>query len=105
MSDDCGNTSQIDITFEIIDCKAPTPVCHNGLSIDLMPSGMVEVWATDFDASSYDYCHPLKFRINRIEDRNGDGFITQMIISILLQLLIVWYSVVKIWVSLMYSCG
>ncbi|MEZ4982096.1 MAG: hypothetical protein R2769_11040 [Saprospiraceae bacterium] len=76
VSDDCGNTSQIDITFEIIDCKAPTPVCHNGLSIDLMPSGMVEVWATDFDASSYDYCHPLKFRINRIEDRNGDGFIT-----------------------------
>jgi hypothetical protein len=76
VSDDCGNTSQIDITFEIIDCKAPTPVCHNGLSIDLMPSGMVEIWATDFDASSYDYCHPLKFRINRIEDRNGDGFIT-----------------------------
>jgi hypothetical protein len=76
VSDDCGNTSQIDITFEIIDCKAPTPVCHNGLSIDLMPSGMVEIWASDFDASSYDYCHPIKFRINRIEDRDGDGFIT-----------------------------
>lgn len=76
VSDDCGNTSQIDITFEVIDCKAPTPVCHNGLSIDLMPTGMVEIWATDFDASSYDYCHPIKFRINRIEDRNGDGFIT-----------------------------
>jgi hypothetical protein len=76
VSDDCGNTSQIDITFDIIDCKAPTPVCYNGLSIDLMPSGMVELWASDFDASSYDYCHAYEVRINRIEDVNGDGFIT-----------------------------
>lgn len=76
VSDDCGNTSQLDIPFEIIDCKAPTPVCFNGLSINLMPSGMVELWAIDFDASSFDYCHPLKLRINRIEDLNGDGFIT-----------------------------
>ncbi|MEZ4949102.1 MAG: hypothetical protein R2784_06915 [Saprospiraceae bacterium] len=76
VADDCGNTSQIDITFDIIDCKAPTPVCYNGLSIDLMPSGMVELWASDFDASSYDYCYGYEVRINRIEDRNGDGFIT-----------------------------
>ncbi len=77
VEDECGNISQFDVTFEIIDCKAPTPVCHNGLSIDLMPwSGMVELWAVDFDASSFDYCHPLKFRINRVEDTNGDGFIT-----------------------------
>jgi subtilisin-like proprotein convertase family protein len=76
VSDDCGNTSQIDITFDIIDCKAPTPVCYNGLSIDLMPSGMVELWASDFDASSYDYCHDYEVKINRIEDVNGDGFIT-----------------------------
>ena len=77
VSDECGNITEFDVTFEIVDCKAPTPVCHNGLSIDVMPaSGMVELWAIDFDASSFDYCHPLKFRINRVEDRNGDGFIT-----------------------------
>ncbi len=76
VSDECGNTSELIIPFTIIDCKAPTPVCHNGLSINLMPSGMVELWASDFDASSYDYCHPLKFRVNRVVDITGDGFIT-----------------------------
>lgn len=76
VSDDCGNTSFLDVPFTIIDCKAPTPVCHNGLSINLMQSGMVEIWATDFDASSFDYCHPIKFKLNKITDTNGDGFIT-----------------------------
>ena len=77
VSDDCGNTSTIDITFDIVDAKAPTPVCYNGLSIEVMPaSGMVEAWATDFDASSFDYCQDIKFAINRIEDTNGDTFIT-----------------------------
>jgi len=77
VSDDCGNTSQLDITFTIVDCKAPTPVCHNGLSIDVMPlSGMVELWAVDFDASSFDYCSDFIFRANVINDTNGDGVIT-----------------------------
>jgi len=77
VSDDCGNTSAIDITFDVVDTKAPTPVCFNGLSIDVMPaSGMVEAWATDFDASSFDYCQDIKLTINRIEDLNGDGVIT-----------------------------
>ncbi len=77
VTDDCGNTSQIDITFSVVDCKAPTPVCFNGLSIDVMPaSGMVELWASDFDASSFDYCSDYILRINIIEDTNGDGFIT-----------------------------
>jgi len=77
VSDDCGNTSQLDITFTIVDCKAPTPVCFNGLSIDVMPaSGMVELWAIDFNASSFDYCSDFDLRLNVVEDRNGDGFIT-----------------------------
>ena len=78
ISDDCGNVSRLDITFTVVDCKAPTPVCHNGLSIDVMPlSGMVELWASDFDASSFDYCNDFEFRINIIEDTNGDGIITE----------------------------
>ncbi len=77
VSDDCGNTSRINFTFEIIDCKAPTPVCHSGLSIDLSGNGIAALWASDFNASSYDYCNPIKFGLNRITDTNGDGFITE----------------------------
>ncbi len=77
VSDDCGNTSRITFEISIIDCKAPTPVCHSGLSIDLNASGTVALWASDFNASSYDYCNGLKFRLNRITDITGDGFITE----------------------------
>ena len=76
-TDDCGNTSDLTVSFSTVDCKAPTPVCHNGLSIDVMPlSGMVELWASDFDASSFDYCHDFVLRANVVEDQNGDGLIT-----------------------------
>ena len=78
VSDDCGNTSFIDVTFDVVDTKAPTPVCFNGLSVDVMPaSGMVQVWASDFDASSFDFCQDIKLNINRIDDVNGDGQITE----------------------------
>lgn len=75
VSDDCGNTSWEDVTFEIIDTKAPTPVCFNGLSVQLMPTGMVEIWASDLDASSFDYCHDIEVTANVVEDRILDGVI------------------------------
>ena len=75
VSDDCGNTSFYDVTFTIIDCKAPTPVCFNGLSVELMPTGMVSVWASDFDASSFDYCHEFELTANVVTDRIRDGII------------------------------
>jgi hypothetical protein len=63
--DECGNLSlPTRIPFVIKDCKAPAPICINGLSTDLMPdgngSGMMTVWATDFVAS-------------KIYDCNGQG--------------------------------
>ena len=75
VSDDCGNTSFEEITFEVIDTKAPTPVCFNGLSVQLMPTGMVEIWATDLDASSFDYCHDIRITANIVTDRINDGVI------------------------------
>lgn len=78
-TDGCGNTGVLEINFEVVDCKKPTPVCHNGLSGALMQGGMLEIWAVDFNASSFDNCteiDDLKYRINRIEDINRDGVIT-----------------------------
>ena len=56
VEDGCGNFSDVTYTIETKDCKAPTAYCIFRLSIDLMPSGIVEIWATDFDAGSYDEC-------------------------------------------------
>jgi hypothetical protein len=58
--DECGNLSlPTRIPFTVKDCKAPVPVCINGLSTNLMPvtkgSGAKTVWAKDFIASpAYD---------------------------------------------------
>ncbi|MEZ4980002.1 MAG: HYR domain-containing protein [Saprospiraceae bacterium] len=37
VEDDCGNVAQCEYLFKIIDCKAPTAICKNGLSTSLWP--------------------------------------------------------------------
>jgi hypothetical protein len=64
--DFCGNRASRDQYFDIVNCKAPTPYCLDGLAVDLMPTdndddgivdgGMVELWANDFDAGSSHSC-------------------------------------------------
>ncbi len=63
--DECGNLSVATrLPFVVKDCKAPAPICINGLSTELMPDGnnggMMVVWASDFVAS-------------KIYDCNGQG--------------------------------
>ncbi len=56
-TDGCGNTDNYSINVTFVDQKAPTPVCINGLSVEIMSSGMIELWANDFEiGSSYDNC-------------------------------------------------
>jgi hypothetical protein len=58
VTDQCGNWNTCTKLFTIRDCKKPTPVCINGLSVDLMPTtGMATVWAKSLEAGdSYDNC-------------------------------------------------
>jgi hypothetical protein len=78
-TDGCGNTNELDVPFTINDCKTPSVICINGLSAELMmsPSGqaMISLSAKDFDASSSDFCSPVTFRINRVEDIAPDSVI------------------------------
>lgn len=65
-ADKCGNVTTCEQVFTIVNCKAPTPYCLNGLAVDLMPvdedndgeidGGMVALWANDFDAGSFHSC-------------------------------------------------
>ena len=65
-SDRCGNVTTCDQPFTIQNCKAPTAYCINGLAVDLMAVdsdndgnvdfGMVELWASDFNAGSFHPC-------------------------------------------------
>lgn len=57
-SDRCGNDALCKYEFEVRDCKAPTVVCMNGLSINIMQTGMITLWDTDFLQYTSDNCTP-----------------------------------------------
>ena len=64
--DGCGNSTTSDQPFTVANCKAATAYCINGVAVDLMPVdqdddgsvdfGMIEIWASDFDAGSFHPC-------------------------------------------------
>ncbi|MEM1217679.1 MAG: HYR domain-containing protein, partial [Bacteroidota bacterium] len=56
VTDECGNVAYDNIVVTVEDCKKPTPYCVNGLVIEIMQTGMIDVWASDFDAGSFDNC-------------------------------------------------
>jgi hypothetical protein len=83
VEDGCGNVGAVEIPFDVVDCKAPTPICINGLAIELMPvepntdadgdgdfdTGAMAIWAIDFIASPITDCsEPIKYSINRAGD-------------------------------------
>jgi hypothetical protein len=78
-TDGCGNTAVDLIVFTISDCKAPTPICINGLTATLMPNGqgggMAAIWAIDFIASPSEDCSgEVKFAIYRSDDAAAENF-------------------------------
>ncbi|NJL55571.1 hypothetical protein HC928_10525, partial [bacterium] len=82
--DGCGNSTVARIPFTVVDCKAPTPICINGLSVELMPvipaedvdgdgdddSGAMAIWAKDFadEDKLFDCSAPVKLAIYRSDD-------------------------------------
>jgi hypothetical protein len=75
ITDGCGNNKEYEYTFTVKDCKAPTVVCLNGLSVNIMPTGMITLWASDFLQYTEDNCTPsnqLKIGIRKCG--TGTGF-------------------------------
>jgi len=69
VEDGCQNESQLSINFEVKDCKKPVAVCENGVTVELMVSGMVPVCADLLDYGSYDNC-PGPLTISFSDDVN-----------------------------------
>ena len=84
-TDNCGNQSTIQYSIVVRDGKAPTPYCVGGLVAELMPidtdgdgtidAGMLELWASDFDAGSFDNCTP-QASLNLTASVGVDNFAT-----------------------------
>ena len=62
----CAREEKCQVTVTVVDAKAPTPYCKNGIIITLMPidtnadgtidDGMREIWASDLNAGSFHAC-------------------------------------------------
>lgn len=75
VGDGCGNEAVCEYTFVVHDCKPPTVTCTNGLTINMMPTGMIMVFASDFLVNAIDNCTPadqLVFGIRKAG--TGTGF-------------------------------
>ncbi len=94
--DRCGNEGMLTYALNVIDCKPPTPVCLNGLSINInqMPGmePMVTIWASDFDASSYDNCTPQSELIYSFSSDVTDTNITFMCDDLGIQSIQMWVT-------------
>jgi hypothetical protein len=71
VEDGCGNESICEYTFIVKDCKVPTVVCYNGLSGNIMPTGMLTVWANDFLKYGEDNCTPANQLVYSIQKKGG----------------------------------
>ncbi|HAD11028.1 MAG TPA: hypothetical protein DCF33_01185 [Saprospirales bacterium] len=74
ITDGCGNETICEYNFTVEDCKAPTVVCLNGLSANIMPTGMIQLWASDFLQYTEDNCTPagqLKIAIRKCGEGTG----------------------------------
>jgi hypothetical protein len=73
--DGCGNEEVREYNFVVKDCKPPTVTCLNGLSINIMPTGMIDIDVLSFVKDAYDNCTPSNLLIYGIQSSgNGGGF-------------------------------
>jgi hypothetical protein len=62
-------------SFLAKDCKAPTVVCLNGLSVNIMPTQMIQLWVSDFIQYAEDNVTPtgqLRYGVRKLG--TGAGF-------------------------------
>ncbi len=77
VEDGCGNETICEYVFTVKDCKAPTVVCLNGLSVNIMPTQMIQLWASDFLQYTEDNCTPTdQIKIGIRRKGAGTGFPT-----------------------------
>ncbi|HLP92782.1 MAG TPA: T9SS type A sorting domain-containing protein [Saprospiraceae bacterium] len=75
MEDNQGNNSVCEYTIISKDCNAPTVVCLNGLAVNIMPTGLITLWSSDFLQYGEDNSTPtsqLQYGIRKVGE--GTGF-------------------------------
>jgi hypothetical protein len=77
ITDGCGNENVCEYAISVRDCQIPHVTCINGLTINMMQVGMIEMFATQFLLHTDDNCTPsnlIKIAIRK--SGTGAGFPT-----------------------------
>ena len=75
VDDGCGNEQTCEYIFVVKDCKKPTVVCINGLSVNIMPTKMIALTDKDFLLHTDDNCTPSNKLVTAIRKAGqGTGF-------------------------------
>ena len=61
--DACGHSKTCTTQFEVFDTISPVAYCKNGLVLEITPNGIIQLFAEDLDASSFDNCPDLMFSL------------------------------------------
>ena len=70
-----GEQIECSYNIKVTDCKEPTIVCKNGLSINIMPTQMVTMWGVDFIQYAEDNISPLvAIELGLRKPGQGSGF-------------------------------
>lgn len=75
IEDGCGNEQVCEYPIHVKDCKAPVIYCKSGLAVNIMPTGMVPLYASFFIEGAIDNCTPkdlIEFSIRKAG--TGTGF-------------------------------
>lgn len=75
IEDGLGNQEVCEYSFLVKDCKKPTVICLNGLSVNIMPTNMVTLWASDFLNYTEDNSTPTnQLKLGIRKSGTGTGF-------------------------------
>ena len=101
VEDGCGNTSEMSHLFIVKDCKNPTPVCLNGISLPGMNSdGCVELWASDLLEYAFDNCSSEEYVENSVKiRREGDTSAPQSVLTLCCATDGVGTVILEVWVE------
>ncbi len=75
VTNSAGAVKTCEKVFTVKDCKKPTVLCINGLSVNIMPTQMIQLWASDFLQYAEDNVTPANLiKIGILKSGTGTGF-------------------------------
>lgn len=72
VTDACGNRTELEVPFTVLDKVAPTAICDDELQVSVESNGLARVFAIELDEGSWDNCSEVKVEVRRNYETDQD---------------------------------